>query len=87
MGCLNSFCTDNAFEKHERLCDNNDYCYIAMPEKGKNILRYLPGEKPLKAPFTNYFHFECVLIKEQCYQNNIEKSYTERKAKHEPSGY
>ena len=65
MGCLNSFCTDNAFEKRKRLCDNNDYCYIAMPEKGKNILKYLPGEKALKAPFTVYFHFECVLIKEQ----------------------
>ena len=28
-----------------------------------------------------------MLKKEQSYQNNSEKSYTERKAKHEPSGY
>ena len=27
-----------------------------------------------------------MLIKEQSYQNNLEKSYTERKAKHERSG-
>ena len=31
--------------------------------------------------------FECLLIKEQYYQNNLEKSYTERKTKDEPSGY
>ena len=31
--------------------------------------------------------FECLLIKEQSCQNNPKKSYTERKAKHETSGY
>ena len=87
MGCLSSFRTNNALKKHERLCDNNNYCYIAMPEEGKNILKYLPGKKLLKAPFAIYADFECLLIKEQSYQNNLEKSYTERKAKHEPSGY
>ena len=55
MDCLNSFPTDSALKKHERLCDNNDYCYIAMPEEDKNILKYLPGKKSLKAPFTIYF--------------------------------
>ena len=28
-----------------------------------------------------------MLIKEESYQNNLEKSYTERKTKHERSGY
>ena len=58
-----------------------------MPERGKNILKYIPGEKSLKAPFIIYFDFECLLKKEQSCQNNPKKSYTERKAKHEPSGY
>ena len=58
-----------------------------MPEEDKNILKYLPGEKSLKAPFAIYFDFECLLIKEQSRQNNLKKSYTERKTKHEPSGY
>ena len=51
-----------------------------MPEEGKNMLKDNPGEKSLKAPFPIYENFE------SC-QNNLEKSYTERKAKHEPSGY
>ena len=58
-----------------------------MPEKGKNILTYYSGTKSLKAPFTLYADFECLLIKEQSCQNNPEKSYTERKARHEPSVY
>ena len=76
MGYLRSFRTDNALKKHERLCDNNNYCYIAMPEEGKNILKYLAGEPLLKAPFAIYADFECLLIKEQSCQNNLEKSYT-----------
>ena len=39
MGCLNSFCTDNVLKKHERLCDNNHYYYIAMPKKGKKYIK------------------------------------------------
>ena len=58
-----------------------------MPKEGKNILKYYSGRKLLKAPFALYADFECLLIKEQPRQNNLEKSYTERKAKHEPSGY
>ena len=58
-----------------------------MPEKGKNILKYYSWEKSLKAPFALYADFECLLVKEQPRQKNSEKSYTERKAKHEPSGY
>ena len=34
-----------------------------------------------------YADFECWLIKEQSCQNNPEKYYTERKARHEPSVY
>ena len=34
-----------------------------------------------------YADFECLLINEQSCQNNAEKSYTERKARHKPSGY
>ena len=58
-----------------------------MPEKSKNISKYYSGEKSLKAPFTLYADFECLLIKEQSCQNNLEKPYTERKARHEPSVY
>ena len=82
IGYLHSF-----LKKHERSCGNHDYYRVDIPEKDKNILKYYPGEKSLKAPFALYADFECLLKKEQSCQNNPEKSYTERKAKHEPSGY
>ena len=54
FGCLHSFWADNALKKHERLCNNNDYCHVEMPTKDNNKLKYNHGEKWLKAPFTIY---------------------------------
>ena len=53
----------------------------------QKILKYNPGQKSLKAPFAIYLDLQCLLIKEQSFQNNPEKSYTEKKARHEPSGW
>ena len=84
---LHSFRTDNALKRHKRLCSNNDYCLVKMPTKDNKTLKYNHGQKSLKAPFTICADLECSLIKEQSCQNNPKESYTERKAKHEPSGY
>ena len=66
-----------------------------MPKWFEKILKYNPREKLLKAPFAIYLDLECLLKKEQLRQNNLEqshqnnnlgKSYTKKKARHEPSG-
>ena len=87
LNCFHSYRTINKLKKHERVCNNHDYCHIDMPEEGENILKYSPGDKSLKAPFIIYADLECLLKKEQFFQNNPENSYTQRKAKHKPSGY
>ena len=87
LNCLHSFRTDNALKKHERLCENNDYCSVEMPTKLNKILKYNHGEKSLKTPFVIYVDLECLLLKQQSYQNNPNESYTERKAIYEPCGY
>ena len=33
VNCLHSFRTYNILKKHERLCENNDYCYVEIPIK------------------------------------------------------
>ena len=38
-------------------------------------------------PYVSYADLECLLLKQQSHQNNPDKSYTERKAIHEPCGY
>ena len=58
-----------------------------MPSWIEKTLKYNPGEKSLKAPFAIYIDLECILKKVQSSQNNPEKSYTEKKARHEPSGW
>ena len=55
-----------------------------MPGEHEKI-KYLPGEKSLKAPFI--ICAECLFKKTQYCQNNPKNSYTEKKAKHKPSGY
>ena len=87
LNCLHSFRTDNALKRHERLCDNNDYCNVEMPKPCNKTLKYNHGEKSLKTPFVIYADLECLLIKKQSCQNNPNESYTERKAIHEPCGY
>ena len=58
-----------------------------MPKGDEKILKYNHREKSVKAPFIFTFNIECLLKRLQSPQNNPEKSYTGKKAKHEPSGW
>ena len=87
LNCFNSYTTKNKLKEHEEICNNHDSCHIEMPKWVEKILKYNPGEKSLKAPFAIYLDLECLLKKEQSCQNNPKKSYTEKKARHEPSGW
>ena len=59
--------------KHERICNDHDFCHLKMPEEGNKILKYIPGEKSLKVLFTIYADLECLLWKINTCQNNLEK--------------
>ena len=87
LNCFNSYTTKNKLKEHEEICNNHDSCHIEMPKWVEKILKYNPGEKSLKAPFAIYLDLECLLKKEQSCQNSPENLYTEKKAKHEPSGW
>ena len=58
-----------------------------MPDENNKILKYIPGEKSLRVPFIIYADLECLLRKINTCSNNPDKSYTEKKATHRPSGY
>ena len=58
-----------------------------MPDEDNKVIKYIPGAKSLKIPFTIYPDLECLLNKIKTCQNNPKKSYTEKKAVHRPSGY
>ena len=84
LNCFHSYRLFNRLKKHERVCSNHDYYHVDMPEKGKNILKYILADNLLKVPFIIYADLECLLKVEQSCQNNPKSSYTERKAKHKP---
>ena len=88
FGCLHSYRTDNELRKHVRLCDKHDYCDIRMRSEDKSILKYNSGEKSLKAANIFYLDLESLLVKIHPQQNNnLQESYTGRKAIHEACGY
>ena len=87
LHCFHSYHTHNKLKKHGRVCNNHDYCHVEMPKENEKILKYDHGEKSLKASFIIIADLECTLEKDQSRQNNSENSYTEREAKHKPSGY
>ena len=60
---------------------------MEMPNWVEKILKYNPGEKSLKAPFSIYLDLQCLLKKVKSCQNNFGKSYAEKKSIHEPSGW
>ena len=87
LNCFHSYRTKNKVKKHERVYNDHDYCYVDIPNEDNKILKYNHGEKSLKASFMIYAELECLLEKMQSCQNNLEKSYTEKKTKHMSSGY
>ena len=87
LNCFNSYTTKNKLKEHEEICNNHDSCHVKMSKQAEKIVKYIHGEKSLKAPFGIYLDLECLLRKEQSCQNNPEKFYTEKKARHEPFGW
>ena len=87
LNCLHLYRTKEKLKKHEKVCNNHDYCYVEMPNEFEKVLKYNPGEKSLKVPFLIYADLECLLEKMDSCQNDPKKSSTEKKAEHIPSGY
>ena len=87
LNCFHVYTTENKLRKHERICEDHDFCYVKMPDDGNNILEYVPGTKSLKVPFIIYTDLECLLQKINRCSNNLDKSYTEKNTMHKPSGY
>ena len=78
LNCFHSYNTDKKLRKHEIVCNDHDYCYVELPNEDKKILKYNHGEKLMKAPAIIYANLECLLEKMHSWQNNPEKSYTEK---------
>ena len=63
LNCFHSYSTKNKLEKHEKVCNDHDYCWVEMPNEDNKILKYNHGEKPVNAPFVIYADLEFLLEK------------------------
>ena len=45
------------------VCKDHGYCYLEIPKKDNNILKYNYGEKSMKVPFIVYADIESLLEK------------------------
>ena len=79
LNCFHSYRKENKLKKHEKVCNDHDYCYVEMPDKFNKILKYNHGEKSIKAPAIIYADLGRLLEKIHWCRNNPEKSYTEKK--------
>ena len=72
LNCFHSYRTKEALEKHIKVCEDKDYCYIEMPKKGTS-LKYHPGVKSVRAPFAIYADLESLLKKMDTCTNDPDK--------------
>ena len=95
--CFHLYRTEKKLKKHERICNDHDYCFVYFVYCilfcfvycfiFNKILKCNYGEKLLKVPAIIYADLECLLEKMHLCRNNPEKSYTDKKTKHTLSGY
>ena len=70
LNCFHSYTTKNKLEEHKKICENNEYCHVEMPNEDNKIIKYNKGEKSIKLPFIIYADLECLLEKmSTCYNN------------------
>ena len=87
VSCFHSFRTKNKLKKHQKVCENHDYCDAEMSEEGNKILKYNHGEKSMKVQFIIYANLESLLEKMNTCHNDPGKSSTTKINKHTASGY
>ena len=76
LNCFHSYSTKNKLKKHQKVCENHDYCYAETPEKDNKIIKYNQEEKSMKVAFIICADLECLLEKTNTCYNNPEKSST-----------
>ena len=72
LNCFHSYFTLNKLKKHERLCNNYDYCCIDMPKEHTR-------KKVITSSFYNSFRFRMFIKKKHNIAKIILKILTQKK--------
>ena len=63
LNCFHSYSTEKKLKKHEKICNDDDYCYVEMPNEDNKKLKYNYREKLFKPAFIIYGDLKCLLEK------------------------
>ena len=63
LNCFQSYTMEKKLRKHEKVCENHDFCHLKMPDEDNKILKYVSGGKSLKVPFVIYADLNVYLRK------------------------
>ena len=44
LNCFHSYTTENKLKKHEKICNDHDFCFLKMPNEDNKILTTTPGK-------------------------------------------
>ena len=77
LNCFYSYSTKHGLEKHERVCNDHDYCHVKMPKEDNKILEYDQVGKSFKVAAIIFAEF--LLKKTDSCQNNPKNPYTKKK--------
>ena len=72
LNCFHSYATEEKFRKHKRICENDDFCFLKMPDEDNKVLKYIKEKNHQKFPLLSVL--TCVLQIINACQNNPEKS-------------
>ena len=50
LNCFHSCSTTSKPQKHERVSNDQDYCFVEMPNEGKHNIKIKPRRKVIKSP-------------------------------------
>ena len=84
LNCFHSYRTKEALEKHMKVSEDKDYCYVEVPEKD-TFIKYQSGGKSMRASILT--DMESLFRKMDTCINDPSKSSTTQINKHEMCGY
>ena len=87
LKCLHSFATKSKCQSHKKVCENKDFCNIAMPSENNKILEFNQYQKTDKAQLIIYADLECLTEKIDGCKNNPKNSSTTKVCQHIPSDF
>ena len=49
LNCFHSYRTKEKLKKHEKVCNDHDYCYEEMPDEGNKNIEIQPRRKAIQS--------------------------------------